>query len=75
MFSVRAMTRTNKGEATMNAYEREIAQCAADEEARADRRFRAWRRRQVIAQSLCTHPRFSVDRRIAVAARQLRDAV
>jgi hypothetical protein len=30
----------------MNAYERERAECAADEEARADRRLRAWRRRQ-----------------------------
>ena len=59
----------------MNVYERESAQCAADEEARADRRFRAWRRRQVIAQSMCTHPRFSLDRRIAAAAHQLRDAV
>lgn len=64
-----------KKRAMMNAYEREVAQCAAEEEARADRRFRAWRRRQVIAESLCTHPRFSVDRRIAAAARQLRDAV
>jgi hypothetical protein len=32
----------------MNAYEYERAECAADEEARADRRFRAWRRRQII---------------------------
>ncbi len=29
----------------MNAYDRERAECAADEEARADRRLRAWRRR------------------------------
>ena len=29
----------------MNAYERERAECAADEEARADRRLQAWRRR------------------------------
>ena len=29
----------------MNAYERERAECAADEEARADRRLRAWHRR------------------------------
>ena len=28
----------------MNAYERERAECTAEEEARADRRFRAWRR-------------------------------
>jgi hypothetical protein len=57
----------------MNAYERESALCAADEEARADRRYRAWRRRQIIAQALCTHPRFSEDRRIA-AVSQLRNA-
>ena len=31
----------------MNAYERERAECAAAEEARADRRLRAWRRRQI----------------------------
>ena len=29
----------------MNAYERERAECAADEEARADRRLQAWHRR------------------------------
>jgi hypothetical protein len=29
----------------MNAYERERAECAAEEEARADRRLRAWQRR------------------------------
>jgi hypothetical protein len=29
----------------MNAYERERVECAADEEARADRRLRAWQRR------------------------------
>ena len=32
----------------MNAYERERAECAADEEARADRRLRAWHRRHTI---------------------------
>ena len=31
----------------MNAYERERAECAAEEEARADRRLAAWRRRQM----------------------------
>ncbi len=34
----------------MNAYERERAECAADEEVRADQRLRAWRRRQIINQ-------------------------
>jgi hypothetical protein len=32
----------------MNAYEHERAECTADEEARADKRLRAWRRRQII---------------------------
>jgi hypothetical protein len=36
----------------MNAYERERAECAADEEARADRRLRAWRRRHTNTLSL-----------------------
>ena len=31
----------------MNAYERERAECAAEEEARADRRLAAWRRLQM----------------------------
>jgi hypothetical protein len=38
----------------MNAYERERAECAAEEEARADRRFQAWRRRH--ASALALHP-------------------
>ena len=33
----------------MTAYERERAECAADEEARADRRLRAWQRRHMSA--------------------------
>ena len=33
----------------MNAYERERAECAADEEARADRRLQAWCRRHTDA--------------------------
>jgi len=33
----------------MNAYAHESAECAADEEARADQRQRAWRRRHIIS--------------------------
>jgi len=33
----------------MNAYERERAECAAEEEARADRRLQAWGRRTTTA--------------------------
>ena len=40
----------------MNAYERERAECAADEEARADRRVRAWRRRPVPVSALAVRP-------------------
>jgi hypothetical protein len=38
----------------MNPYERERAECAADEEARADRRLRAWRHRH--SSPLAVHP-------------------
>jgi hypothetical protein len=38
----------------MNAYERERAECGADEEARADQRLQAWRRRHTSA--LAVHP-------------------
>lgn len=40
-------SRTTEQERPMNAYDRERAECAAEEEARADRRLRAWRRRQI----------------------------
>ena len=46
----------------MNAYERERAECAADEEARADRRLQAWRRGHTSVFAARSSARFCTDR-------------
>ena len=57
----------------MNAYERERAECAAEEAARADRRFRAWRRQHTTTLTTRPSPRAGHER-ITEQLDQLRKA-